>query len=113
MKHIAFFAFSFAMGLTCLSDDDGVLIFSDDFSEPGVFLERWTLTGTKNGISCTDGKARIPRGSIVWNGELPEEFIAEAEMTICPEWAERPESLSGEDWKALGAGLAARRKVVE
>ena len=95
MKHIAFFVFSFAMGLACLSDNGGILIFSDDFSESGVFLERWTLTGTKNGISCTDGKARIPRGSIVWNGELPEEFIVEAEMTICPEWAERPESLSG------------------
>ena len=95
MKHIVFFALSFAMGLTCLSDDDGVLIFSDDFSESGVFLERWTLTGTKNNISCTDGKARIPHGSIVWNGELPDEFIAEAEMTICPAWATRPESLSG------------------
>ena len=39
MKHIVFFAFSFAMGLTCFSDNSGVLIFSDDFSEPAARRE--------------------------------------------------------------------------
>lgn len=43
MKHIVFFAFSFAMGLTCLSDNGGVLIFSDDSFRRTAFSAILTL----------------------------------------------------------------------
>lgn len=55
MKHFVFFVLSFAMGLTCLSDNGSILIFSDDFSESGVFRDSYA-PHTRHIYRITKGK---------------------------------------------------------
>ena len=71
----------------------GKLVFADDFRNPGVFLERWTVRSGRPGtVVCKDGALRVPTGSVEWKGSLPREFIAEVTLVDCPAWAERPAS---------------------
>ncbi|MGN0833336.1 MAG: hypothetical protein ACI4RD_06770 [Kiritimatiellia bacterium] len=76
------------LGLCCLSaagaDERGVSIFSDNFDAEGTFAENWV---SKRALP-RDGKVRVPAfTTLAMRGTVPLEFVAEADVTVCPSWS--------------------------
>lgn len=99
MKKILTTVLFAAGGLICpAADAGGELIFSDDFSTPALFTERWEIVRAPKDIVCVDGKLRMPRGEVRWKGEMPEEFEVVMEYALFPGWSKVPANLGGPKW---------------
>ena len=70
------------------------MLYSDDFSQNGVFIERFQPGGVfRRDVACTDGAARLPGSEtyLEWKGNLPDEYAVEIDIVDFPsKWSKRP-----------------------
>ena len=76
-------------------NDKGLPIFSDNFDLEGTFAENWVA---KKAMP-KDAKVRIEsHGSLALRGTTPLEFVAEADVALCPAWSRLPLTKPQESW---------------
>jgi len=77
------------------AEDKGLPLFSDNFDAEGTFAEQWVSK------KCLpkDGKVRVSDfGSLTMRGATPLEFVAEADITLCPSWSTLPPAKEQQGW---------------